>query len=125
MAIDEKKLKDDVWKYALTCKNTSFEFARRMSDIEKIIDAQPKILLENKTSDNDVPDTKVGMMWIPVTKRLPKKLGWYRVTLKSMVDGHRCTDLASYNPNLGFFWRAGVVAWMEEPEPYKGGENDE
>lgn len=80
-------------------------------ELKAMIDNQPKISLENKTSD-----------WIPCSERLPKKLGWYRVTLKSMVDGHRCTDLASYNPNLGFFWRAGVVAWMEEPEPYKGEE---
>lgn len=107
--IDADKLKDDVWKYALTCKNTSFEFARRMSDVKRIIDEQPKISLENKTSD-----------WIPVTERLPKKLGWYRVTLKSMVDGHRCIDLASYNPNFGWGSSGEVVAWMEEPEPYKG-----
>ena len=114
MAIDEKKLKDDIWKYALTCKNTSFEFARRMSDIEKIIDEQPKLSLEkfqaisDKTSD-----------WVPCSERLPKKSGWYYVTLESRFDGHRCTDWVSYYH--GWSYASGdVVAWKEHSEPYKG-----
>ena len=77
----------------------------------ELIDDYKKLSLENKTSD-----------WIPCSERLPKKIGWYRVTLKSFFDGHRCTDWGSYGPKFGWGASGEVVAWMEEPEPYKGEE---
>ena len=136
MAIDEKKLKDDIWKYALTCKNTSFEFARRMSDIEKIIDEQPKLSLENKTSDK----------WIPFKLRkaddeereyfgcdevldcqLPDEDQEILISYKS---GYVGVDTFMYDDG-GWYLDSGcefvteAVAWMPKPEIYKGEEKNE
>lgn len=65
MAIDEKKLKDDVKKYfaKLKAHNVHELVELFFEDIIGIIDEQPKL---------DVPDTNVGK-WIPVHKHMWKK----------------------------------------------------
>ena len=63
--------------------------------------------------------------WIPVTERLPEKEGLYLITC---VDdsGAPFVDASLYDPptdRRGAIWDfPNVVAWMERPEPYKGGE---
>lgn len=117
MAIDEKKLKDDIWKYALTCKNTSFEFARRMSDIEKIIDEQPKL---------DVPDINVGK-WIPCSQELPPKpedrmFQAYIVQKENVIEPF-VADWDGKRWWVEWELESGtVLAWMPLPESYKGEE---
>ena len=111
MAIDELKLKEDVKKYFAKIKahNVHELVELFFDDIIDIIDEQPKISFENKTSDK----------WIPCSERLPKKEGWYYVTLESRFNGHRCTDGVSYYH--GWSYASGdVVAWKEHSEPYKG-----
>jgi len=53
--------------------------------------------------------------WIPISERLPEKYGTYLVTVKEgyMTLGIWIGELE--------YW-ANVVAWMQSPEPYKGGE---
>ena len=125
--IDEKKLiESSTWhadKFFHKFDSTSYHMGWNdcNRDWVKRIGEQRNLSLENKTSETDVPDNNVGK-WIPVTERLPKKIGWYRVTLKSFFDGHRCIDWGSYGPKFGWGASGEVVAWMEEPEPYKGEE---
>ena len=73
-----------------------------------MIDEIENLSLEIKTSD-----------WIPCSERLPKKNGIYRVTFVSY--GKRKIDYCFYQKHLKDFIANGkVVAWMENPEPYKG-----
>lgn len=67
--------------------------------------------------------------WIPVTERLPEKIGNYLVTC---LDGGRQTDLGYWHiDECGEgFWSCNwcdansVMAWMPLPTPYKGGEEE-
>ena len=79
--IDEKKLIEDleeVFKehyYRLNKSGLSNELKRfiNLQDrVAKVIFDQPKLSLENKTSDK----------WIPCSYRLPKENGEYRVTVQ-------------------------------------------
>lgn len=86
--------------------------------IEQIIDEQPTIEPEQR--------------WIPVTERLPDKMGDYLVTLWD--DGRTWVEIALWNETFGGRWQAvlyndvdysdisNVIAWMPLPEPYQGGE---
>lgn len=64
MAIDELKLKEDVKKYYSTLKPQYISklVEAVVEDIIDIIDEQPKLSLETKTSDKDVPDNNVEKM---------------------------------------------------------------
>ena len=55
--------------------------------------------------------------WIPCSERLPEEYGWYRVT----TSGKNVT-CRWYGTLHG--WETfddAVVAWLPNPEPYKGG----
>lgn len=123
MAIDEKKLKKDLlrWfsgKKQYCINNGLYDLLNDFEDcfdaFEDIINAQPKLSLENKTSDK----------WIPCSERLPEKSGWYLVTVS---DGEIEFDqFFAGEPNHS--WRGfchntvKTIAWMPLPEPYKGDE---
>lgn len=62
------------------------------------------------------------MKWTPVTERLPKKDGWYLVTIYSS-RGEFMVGVASYYSMPKIFEDFGyneldVIAWMPYPEPY-------
>lgn len=116
MAIDEKKLikslEDDMDSlfprvFGKVHPNDAFGL---YLELKAMIDNQPKISLENKTSD-----------WIPVTERLPEEEGVYLATFKNMFN--QFVETVWFDSD-GFFVKskATVVAWMPLPEAYKGGE---
>ena len=116
MAIDEKKLIEYLEDRQRRFPFLQTESARMvMKKVFEYINKQPKLSLEKFQA------TKTSDKWIPCSERLPKKEGWYYVTLESRFDGHRCTDWVSYYH--GWSYASGdVVAWVENPEPYKGEE---
>ena len=67
--------------------------------------------------------------WIPVTERLPEKIGNYLVTC---LDGGRQIDLGHWyiDECREGFWSCdwcdadSVIAWMSLPSPYKEGEQE-
>lgn len=129
MAIDEKKLIEDVEKLK---KIDEIELARCLGfmfgnettatirikerihafkTILNTINVQPKLLLETKTSDK----------WIPCSERPPEENGSYIVTSMDYVD----TFEAVFDSGEWFsieYWDdiKNVIAWMPLPEPYKG-----
>ena len=81
MAIDEKKLIDELTEKIDEVlddleKDESYMplhgYWYGLTLARRIVLKQPKLSLETKTSDNDVPDTNVGK-WIPCSERLPKQ----------------------------------------------------
>lgn len=88
-----------------------------------IIESQPKLSLENKTSDNDVTDTNVGR-WIPCSKRLPNESGAYLVTANDYepetVEAYYYSNTKVWGEIEGCDTWHNVKAWMEKPVPYKG-----
>lgn len=64
--------------------------------------------------------------WIPVTERLPDKMGTYLVTLDYKEHGTGVMSLWFHNEEIGWDLRVAdeVTAWMPLPEPWKG-EKDE
>ena len=91
--------------------------------------------MTSKSPKNKVYD------WIPVSERLPEKIGNYIITQKSDITGHVYRNIASYALNLhdvdeydfedkkrpgwyhydsewGYYELKDVTAWMPLPEPY-------
>lgn len=114
MAIDEKKLKEDVKKYfaKLKAHNVHELVELFFEDIIGIIDEQPKLSLENKTSDK----------WIPCSERLPIHEGEYLVTCKGKY--RHFTEVLYFQHGRFLSCLCEVVAWFDAPlpEPYKGEE---
>ena len=71
---------------------------------------------------------KTTQEWIPVSKRLPKKGGWYlvtwedqfktvrRVAVSEFIEPKGLTDIGHFEG----FALCEIIAWMPLPEPYKG-----
>lgn len=62
--------------------------------------------------------------WIPVSERLPEKMGTYLVTLEYKEHGKGITTLWYHGKGIGWDLRVAdvVIAWQLLPEPYmKGG----
>lgn len=58
--------------------------------------------------------------WIPVTERLPEKSGEYLVVLDSLIY----FSWFYKDDGVWSFKNADITAWMQLPEPYKGGEEE-
>ena len=60
--------------------------------------------------------------WTPIEKGMPPEDGWYLVTLRG-DDGFTFigTDLYQHDRDGGFILHKNIVAWMEQPNTYKGG----
>lgn len=60
--------------------------------------------------------------WVPISERLPKKSGWYLVSLKDAIEPTAC--VLKFEIENGRFWDGydsyEVTAWMPKPTPYKG-----
>ena len=121
--IDEKKLIEDVKEYYSTLKPQYISklVEAVVEDIIDIIDEQPKLSLENKTSDK----------WIPCSKEQPPKpedvtRQEYIVQAKGVIEPY----IASWDGEKWFYDEFGgyeveegnILAWMPLPEPYKGEE---
>lgn len=115
MAIDEKKLIEDCKKY-LEGRYTfqiPLEYSIAMTRLCEIIEAQPKLSLETKTSDK----------WIPCSERLPEENGSYIVTSMDYVDTFEAVFDAGEWFSIDYCDDIkNVIAWMPLPEPYKGDE---
>jgi hypothetical protein len=127
MAIDEKKLIEDCKKY-LEGRYTfqiPIEYSIAMTRLCEIIEAQPKLSLETKTSDK----------WIPCSERLPDEsmdsddddivtiLVATRFEGNLWFDGTFYMDIVDFDlKEKTFISEEGmrVVAWMPLPEAYKG-----
>ena len=110
--IDEKNLKEDVKKYFAKLKDHNVHELVELffEDIIDIIDEQPKLSLENKTSDK----------WIPYDDEheKPNEVGWYRVTEFSFL----ITRIINFRFWNGYRFEGceEIIAWQPNPEPYKG-----
>lgn len=62
--------------------------------------------------------------WIPVSERLPEKMGSYLVTLEYKEHGTGVTTLWYHGEGIGWDLRVAdvVIAWMPLPQPYKEAE---
>lgn len=60
--------------------------------------------------------------WIPVSERLPEKMGAYLVTLEYKEHGLGVTTLWFHGSEIGWDLRVAdiVIAWMPLPLPWKG-----
>ena len=73
----------------------------------------------------DFPTTDVRENdWIPISKRLPDKPGWYFVTCVNQFGSEICQ--VAYYGNDGWTDNKGfgiqLIAWIPMPEPYRGDE---
>ena len=55
--------------------------------------------------------------WIPVSKELPNKNGWYICTCEGICN--RTVGVVGYDAIRKKWGRGGVIAWQSLPEPYK------
>ena len=62
--------------------------------------------------------------WIPVSERLPEKMGTYLVTLEYKEHGIGVTTLWFHGAEIGWDLRVAdiVLAWMPLPDQYKESE---
>lgn len=69
---------------------------------------------------------QVKTPWIPVSKMLPMKETWVLVTREWLDDYYVDCDMRLDNSWLkdGKMSDDKVIAWMEMPEPYKGGDSE-
>lgn len=76
-------------------------------------------IIANGTPYEERPEGK----WIPVTERLPEKIGTYLVTLEYKEHGTGITTLWYHGEGIGWDLRVAdiVIAWMPLPEPYEKG----
>lgn len=65
--------------------------------------------------------------WIPVSERLPEKMGAYLVTLEYKEHGLGITTLWFHGSEIGWDLRVAdiVIAWMPLPEPYMADKEEE
>ena len=124
MAIDEKKLIEDIEEYQEWIFNETidwFKYEGVFASIYEIIKAQPKLSLETKTRDK----------WIPCSERLPDEHENYIVTACdecNMIWAETVVVLAEYFEGSWLWYEGGdeyditdmVIAWMPLPEVYKG-----
>lgn len=120
--IDADKLIEDCKKY-LEGRYTfqiPLEYSLAMTRLCEIIEAQPKLSLENKTSD-----------WIPCSDRLPEKHDNYIVTVCdecNLIWAETVVMEADYFEGYWAWYERGdeydisdmVIAWMPLPPAYKG-----
>lgn len=103
--IDEKKL--------IEVLERNFGGIGGASVLKQLIEAQPKISLENKTSD-----------WIPVEEALPNEDGNYLVS-GVWGSGKKTVGDCEFSVSDGYFdvcWNFNVLAWQPLPKPYKSEE---
>ena len=118
MAIDEKKLIEELCnqyqKYNLDTWNEAIDRAIQ------IVESQPKISLENKTSDN-MHSACSGQVWIPVSENLPIGGELVIVTFEDLEVECAWFDAVYCRWNVrGYFIDdCEVIAWMPLPKPYK------
>jgi hypothetical protein len=72
------------------------------------------------------PDGRPQGEWVPVSERLPEKIGTYLVTLEYKEHGIGITTLWYHGKGIGWDLRVAdeVIAWQPLPEPYKKGEQE-
>lgn len=121
MAIDEKKLIEDIESFMYRYGFISEQQRKGMKRVIEIIKEQPKLSLENKTSDKWIPikyDHQSGWLYNLPDDRQEVLVCWDnngRITLDTFVD----------EGEDGCWWENGDPvevgqAWMPLPEPYKG-----
>lgn len=69
------------------------------------------------------------LRWIPVTERLPKESDDYLVTnddgdVEMAYFAHPKDYAISNGEWRGIWYEDDVIAWMQLPKPYKGGQED-
>lgn len=71
----------------------------------------------------EIDKAPTAQTWVPCGERLPEEDGEYIITFISN-SGSRCTTTAKYLSDIKRWcvFYGHVSAWMEKPEPWKGGE---
>lgn len=91
------------------------------------VDAILKCNKEIRKALRDMPSAQPEPHWIPCSEKLPDKEGMYIVTDDAGGMATVSTDEFSHYEDNEPFWMfsQNVTAWMQMPEPYKEGEQDE
>ena len=90
------------------------------------------------TARNIIKDLPSAQQWIPCSERLPEEEKVYLVTFAiekvGMSSWHKDTFNRGFNRGFDVYLTGvtedgeceyfGVVAWMEKPEPWKGGPDE-
>lgn len=84
-----------------------------VEEVQQALDAATKALEQTK--------------WIPVSERLPEKMGTYLVTLEYKEHGIGVTTLWFHGAEIGWDLRVAdiVLAWMPLPKPHPYKESEE
>ena len=85
-------------------------FALAPNEANKIMDAFDEYVESNEPH------------WIPCSEGLPKKEGFYLVTLEHKYGNETCIRYFKIENGLRYWSRWGnetITAWMPLPEPYK------
>lgn len=97
-------------------KNLQIEFNENYVDYSGVNGAF-NLAFEALRKKNERPQGE----WIPVSERLPEKMGTYLVTLEYKEHGKGITTLWYHGKGIGWDLRVAdvVIAWQPLPEPYK------
>lgn len=109
--IDEKKLIKDIKDWQEDIHDNEYDankFDFIFERIYEIFDEQPKISLENKTSD-----------WFPVSEKEPSKYGVYLVSGHIHRKQKEHIRVAEYFGKFEVANNFVVTAWQPLPKPYK------
>lgn len=74
-----------------------------------------------KSMIDELPPVTPTQKWIPVSERLPEKVGTYLVTLEYKEHGKGITTLWYHGKQLGWDFCVAdvVIAWQPLPKPYE------
>ena len=85
-----------------------------------------RMLYEIQDTLESLPAAQPEQHWIPVSERLPEESGKYLVTVLDGI-GKRTTSAPYHLRSKSWtltgrmaYWK--VIAWMELPDPYRGGD---
>lgn len=73
-----------------------------------------------RSVDEAIKTVKAESKWIPVSERLPEKVGYYLTTILSNDGYHRYRDIIYFGDDKQWTRDCNVIAWISLPEPWKG-----
>ena len=98
------------------CGSCEFNNGYRCTRTETVIDRDYEY--QERLSDCPLHEGKLKE-WIPVSERLPEKVGYYLTTILSNDGYHRYRDIIYFGDDKQWTRDCNVIAWMPLPEPWK------